>query len=266
MLTRRHPLENADQLWIASPPPPVARALLPNGDDNTCPEESPQQGRLSALHRLAPPSEERVPLLRNGAANSDSGRLQEVEIQFLEDDFPTHILHSGGMPSSSRLPAKDRLSLPQVSPIRTLSEDRRVLATGLTITVHDEEDQSNQELPLVALPKQRRNNTSTKASGKRKAPETQAVKPQVKRVARSTLQGVSLKKRRLTRAQISPRRNSPRNSPQGKQISNEAAADTSDPSLRSRTKKKQNVNPPITLIPAMTRQGTDFRSGRTTLP
>ncbi|KAG2314403.1 hypothetical protein Bca52824_017525 [Brassica carinata] len=59
-------------------------------------------------------------------SNSESNRLQDVEIQYLEDTLHTHVVDSASKPSGSRIPATERLSLPELpsSPIRTLSEDR----------------------------------------------------------------------------------------------------------------------------------------------
>ncbi|WZZ66704.1 hypothetical protein YC2023_078074 [Brassica napus] len=110
-LERRSALERISQ--------PVARMLLPDGDDQNIQLAPLSQDRLPVLQRIAlPQANERVPLLHNGVANSDSGRLQEVEVQYMEDTFPMHILNTSGNPSSSRPPAKERLSLLQVSPIR----------------------------------------------------------------------------------------------------------------------------------------------------
>lgn len=111
--------------------PAAVNALLPCGDViDKGGQASHSQERRSALQRITQ-SSERVSLLLNGAANSESGRLQEVEIQYMEDSFPTHILQSTGQPSSSRVPVKERLTLPQESPIRSLSEDRKVVADAL---------------------------------------------------------------------------------------------------------------------------------------
>ncbi|KAL0732758.1 hypothetical protein Bca4012_008967 [Brassica carinata] len=52
---------------------PVARNLLPDGDDQSFHMEPATQERVPALQRLTPPTEERIPLLLNGAANSKSG-------------------------------------------------------------------------------------------------------------------------------------------------------------------------------------------------
>lgn len=235
---------------------PVARKILPDGDNNTFQVEPITQARLPALQRLKPPTAERVPLLLNGAANSESGRLQDVTVQYLEDTFPLHILTGSGGPSSSRLPAKERLSLPQESPIRSLSGDRRQVAAGLIINSPVAEDQPRleaQERPLASKASKGKKPTVPKATGKKKAPEKPPAK---KKGSGSPLQGVSLKKHRVCKAQNSPCR---KVSPAG------ASASTPLPATGSRARAQQSTNPQISLIPAMTRQGTDFRARQNTL-
>lgn len=250
-LERRPALERISQ--------PVARTLLPDGDDLTFPTEHPSQERLSALQRIAPPlSSERVPLLLNGVANSDSGRLQEVEVQYMEDTFPLHILNTSGNPSSSRLPAKERLSMPQVSPIRSLSADRDHLAVGIINAAPTEDvNQETPELTIHTAVTSGRRTASAKTAGKRKVAEKAPAK---KRVARSPLKGVSAKKRRVTT----------QNSPRRKPTAETPAAGTSTAATGTRAdtrgRNRQSTNPPINLIPAITRQGRDFRSAQNTLP
>ncbi|KAL0827637.1 hypothetical protein Bca101_051315 [Brassica carinata] len=170
-------------------------------------EGPPSASRVPALQRIEPPlTSERTPLLQNGVANSESGRLQEVDIQYMEETFPVHILNSAGLPSSSRLPARERLSLPQESPIRSLSEDRRHLASicanNQPLTINEP---SSLGQPITGVRAKGRSAVS-KTTGKRKASEPPASK---KRVVRSPLHGVSLKKRRVAKVQSSPRQ-SPR--------------------------------------------------------
>ena len=64
---------------------------------------SPTGERRSALARISTPAP-RVPLLQNGVANSESGRLQEVNIQYLEEMFPYQTPEAESIPSSSRAP------------------------------------------------------------------------------------------------------------------------------------------------------------------
>lgn len=212
------------------------------------------QDRLPALQRLALPTA-RVPLLRNGTANSDSGRLQEVEIQYLEETFPHRILEQAEKPSSSRVPATERLSMPQVSPIRSLSEDRTLLETNLPSPVISEDADPSYQPPYAQLGIGRRNRvTAASAAGKRKAPEKKQTQPR-KRTGRSPLQGASVKLRRVTKTQSSPRR----------KLVIDAAAVTGEQTNDQRAGRR-TTNPPIQLIPARTRRGTDFRSEPSTLP
>ncbi|KAL0794299.1 hypothetical protein Bca101_065676 [Brassica carinata] len=79
--------------------------------------------RRSALDRLSLPKERTPPTRR--VPNAESGRLQDVDIQYLEENLTVHLSGGSNVPSSSRHqeretpnpydPAQDR------SPIRTLS-------------------------------------------------------------------------------------------------------------------------------------------------
>ncbi|KAL0722453.1 hypothetical protein Bca4012_037052 [Brassica carinata] len=147
--------------------------LLQDGDGTDTHEGPSSQTRISALQRLAPPPlSERTPLVQNGEPNSES--------------------------------VKERLSLPQDSPIRTLSEDRRHL-TASCLVIHspvatEEPVQEGQHNTRSAT---KRKSAAAKASGKRKASDNPTSR---KKVVRSPLHGVSLKKRRVSKAQNSPRR------------------------------------------------------------
>ncbi|KAF3524156.1 hypothetical protein F2Q69_00046295 [Brassica cretica] len=68
---QREPMGTGNNLQINSPRTPGAMSV-PSGE------------RRSALERISGVPD-RVPLLQNGVANSDSCRLQEVDIQYLED-------------------------------------------------------------------------------------------------------------------------------------------------------------------------------------
>ncbi|KAF2607710.1 hypothetical protein F2Q68_00043119 [Brassica cretica] len=93
-----------------------------SGDSNPLSQE-----RRSTLDRLSLPKQ-RVPLLQDGMANAESGRLQEVDIHYLEENLP--ILQSGAnnIPSSSKNPVQGAVpeynATQDRSPIRSLSEDR----------------------------------------------------------------------------------------------------------------------------------------------
>ncbi|CAN7068872.1 unnamed protein product, partial [Brassica rapa subsp. trilocularis] len=164
--------------------------------------DAPQE-RTSALHRLSG-SASRVPLLVNGVANSDSGRLQEVEIQYLEENLNNHLVGSSGKASTSRIPAHERLSLPQSSPIRTLSEDRLLIANTLRSPGNLEGSGQSLHIDIQpAGPKRGRKPAVPKAVGKRKVSEKP---PPTKRVQKSPGQEAPAKRRRVVRVQNSPRR------------------------------------------------------------
>ncbi|KAF2599398.1 hypothetical protein F2Q68_00011228 [Brassica cretica] len=90
-------------------------------------ESIPSQERRPTLERLSLPIE-RVPLLQDGVANSASGRLQEVDIQYLEDTLPLPRFGGTNVASSSKqqkTPVMEHQEgIVDRSPIRTLSEDR----------------------------------------------------------------------------------------------------------------------------------------------
>lgn len=248
---------------------PVARPLLQFGDFAPSAIGQSSLERLPALQRITVPAEERIPLLLNGVANSDSGRLQEVEVQYLEDTFPMHILNSSGGPSSSRLPAKERLSFSQESPIRSLSSDRRHIAMDISANpVIPDSGMITQELQIGTQSKRVSKATSAKATTKRKTTEKPTEKaPPKKKIARSPLQGVSLKKRRLNKIQNSPRSKATGMAPPEDLATGEAAPATANTTRTStRTRNQQSAAPTINIIPAMTRKGTDFRSDPNTLP
>ncbi|CAN7053601.1 unnamed protein product, partial [Brassica oleracea var. botrytis] len=77
-------------------PRPLREVMLPPGNAtarNTGDHEPHSGERRSALERILVPERlsgqpTRVPLLHNGVANLDSGRLQEMNIQYLEDTLP----------------------------------------------------------------------------------------------------------------------------------------------------------------------------------
>lgn len=208
---------------------------------------STPQDRTSALQRLSG-SASRVPLLVNGVANSDSGRLQEVEIQYLEDNLQNNLAGSSGKASSSRAPVHERLSLPQSSPIRTLSQDRRHIS--ITMDVPDQMEESGQSLRMEdqpVAPRRGRKPAAAKATGKAAGKWVVVDKPPPKKqVLKSPTQATAPKKRRTTRAQGSPRRRITTTSKGGAQTSGQA--------------------PPTVPFPSSTRQGSDFQTDPKILP
>ncbi|KAF3545682.1 hypothetical protein DY000_02010567 [Brassica cretica] len=162
---------------------------LSGGEANTASGE-----RRSGLERISVPSS-RVPLLHNGVTNSDSGRLQEVDIHYLEEVAPYQTPENLSRPSSSKappvMPSFDA-GMVKRSPIRTLSEDRAHVSLRLgPLPISPSSESPPPPLPL------------SKAAGKKKLTKP----PPKKRVMRSSpTQGINLHKRRVTKTQSSPRR------------------------------------------------------------
>ncbi|KAH0908967.1 hypothetical protein HID58_032288 [Brassica napus] len=170
------------------------------------------QERRSALERIALPTE-RIPLLQDGVANAESGRLQEVNIQYLEENIQS--VEKTSVPSSSRLPARSSLgavggtSIPSTSrqpgqsnmgtydasqsrsPIRTLSEDRVHVSLRLgPLFDLDSEEDASLNLPIATLKSKAPISAEAQAArGKGvKAPTTR------KRGLRSPVQGLNIRK------------------------------------------------------------------------
>ncbi|KAL0714642.1 hypothetical protein Bca4012_021621 [Brassica carinata] len=208
---------------------------------------APSQERRSALNRLSLPKE-RVPLLQEGVANADSGRLQEIDPQLVEQGKS-----QGGnsVPSSSRNPNPPR-NIPydasqERSPIRTLSEDRVHVSLRLGPLFHSEDDES-----LINLQPANNRRSTTKA-----AVEGDKTK---KRGSQSTAPGTSVKRRRVTKNYRSPKSIpgiSVARKPSSKDLGNKDAG----PSTATGT-----AQPRSKIIPATRKQGTDFRSGPNPLP
>nr|VDD33240.1 unnamed protein product [Brassica oleracea] len=123
--------------------------------------------RRSALERLTG-SNERIPLLLDGEANAESGRLQRSNAQ-LVDDSRQHLSSRGSSkPPSSRTAGKAH---EDKSPIRTLSEDRRHVSLRLGPMV-DSEETIIEDIPLprrnraANLPKERRRQLPLRPLGK----------------------------------------------------------------------------------------------------
>ncbi|CAN6882229.1 unnamed protein product, partial [Brassica oleracea var. botrytis] len=175
-------------------PRPLREVMLPPGNAtarNTGDHEPHSRERRSALERISVPERlsgqpTRVPLLHNGVANLDSGRLQEVNIQYLEDTLPPV---SGGLSlgSSSRAQTFNFGTVNEAlhgnSPIRSLSEDRLHVALRLGPVFSDLDEHSvpgNSQAPLLS-------SLATKTTSR-------------KRGNQSPLPGISLKKRRVTKS------------------------------------------------------------------
>lgn len=196
--------------------------------------------RRSALEHISQPTE-RIPLLQNGVANSASGRLQEVDIQYLEETLPLHRSDGSNNPSSSRLPQQPSTGVNEGildwSHIRSLSEDRLHVSLRLG-PLHNSDSgkwiqQSSRDhdvSPSTGL---------NLGRGKMAAPPAAR-----KRILRSPTHGATRKKRRITKTKSSPRR--------------KLMADA----MKAGPKPKQSGagQPRMTIIPASRRKGSDFRT------
>ncbi|CDY67467.1 BnaCnng55120D [Brassica napus] len=140
------------------------------------------------MSRLSIPID-REQLIQRGASILESGRLQDVG------------------------PIQNRLSLPQLSPIRSLSEDRRHVFERLgdanLVGNADEDGEIPVDVNPVAPPLQVARSTAasraaSKAAGKRIA--TERATTTKKRTPLAPPTGVSVKRRRVTRVQNSPKR------------------------------------------------------------
>lgn len=202
----------------------------------------PHSERRSALERLAG-SNERIPLLLDGEANADSGRLQRSNAHVVDD--LRHRRSSGGSskPPSPRTAGK---TLEDKSPIRTLSEDRRHVFLRLGPMV-DSEETIIEDIPLprksIAA-----NQATLRAQGKKKAASPTASR---KRVVRSPLQEVSVKRRRTTKSQPSSKRR---------------LVPASGAALDHEAGTSRAARPLANMIPATTRKGTDFQTAPKPLP
>ncbi|RID54264.1 hypothetical protein BRARA_G01598 [Brassica rapa] len=205
------PAKTTPSLVSHTPPPCPQREAISNPAFSSGARQRSGEGSLlsqerrPALERLSLPSE-RVPLLQDGVANSASGRLQEVEIQYLEDTLTNHPSGGSNKASTSKhqgtpLAMHQGGSLDR-SPIRTLSEDRIHVSLRLGPMVDSplaREDLAQEifkepsgDLPVMGAP-----------TGKGKASKPLETK---KRTLRSSVQVASVKKRRVTKTQNSPRR------------------------------------------------------------
>lgn len=250
--TQREPMGTGRRLQLNSPHTPGANSG-PSGERRSALERiSGEPDRIpplhngttnsglsgesrSALERLSG-EPDRVPLLHNGVANSDSGRLQEVNIQYLEDALPYQTPPEHMIPSSSKAIVAGNVELQaegEGSPIRTLSEDRAHVSLRLGPLP-----------PSPSPPPPVLSSAKTKAAGKQKA--TRA--PPKKKVQKSPAKGLSLSKRRVTKTQSSPKRRTVA----------DAKAKGKAPATGAR--------PSTTLIPAISKKRADFRAAPPSLP
>ncbi|KAL0706608.1 hypothetical protein Bca4012_073034 [Brassica carinata] len=215
-----------------------------SGDRNFPSNEKRSSERRSALERLSA-SKERIPLLLDGEANTVSGRLQGVTDHHQEDGRHRHSSGGSSNPSNSRAAGKAPMDQ---SPIRTLSEDRRHVSLRLGPMV-DSEETIIEDIPLP-----RRsglgNMKNLKAQGKKKSSTPSASR---KISVKSPLHGISVKRRRTTKAQTTASARRRLLPPTGTEPENEAGP--------SRTARPKN-NPTL----ATYKKGADFRTAPKPLP
>lgn len=264
--TNVRPLQTPSSQRIShTPSPRPAREQMIATPPTSREDSSASKARQSALHRLSL-SSPGINVLQNGVShsNSESNRLQNVEVQYLEESFRDYVVDISSKPSGSRVPAKERLSLPETptSPIRTLSEDRLHVSLrlgGLPLP------EPIEDLPPEAAPQKKRlgrpPNSEKRSTVTPQTKSKQSAKPPVrkpaarKRAARTPLQGVSLKKRRVAQVQNSPRsKNSGNSAPIAASPTDEATDNT------------QEQPPTARIIPAISKRVVDFRAPPSALP
>ena len=191
-----------------------------------------------------PPAKERLSLPSNGKAkigqqvnSTGSSRLQDIEIQYLEEIMEPQQVENNSHPSGSRPPGAPVSSPYERSPIRTLSEDRRHVSLRLGPLPESSQSDVPIQARLSGGPE-----IITRSVAKRKA----GTSPQRKRINSSTPHGVSMKKRRVTKPQSSPKR---------KPRAGITPATT-----------QQRGAPKTKLIPAITKKQKDFRVNPSALP
>ncbi|KAG2301147.1 hypothetical protein Bca52824_029798 [Brassica carinata] len=167
-------------------------SLLGSGGRQSSGDNNPtSQDRRSALDRLSLPKE-RVPLLLDGAANADSGRLQEVDIQYLDETMPLHQSGGSNVPSSSKIPAQERAkeydASQDRSPIRSLSEDRLHVSLRLG-PLHISEEEEEEENATLQTSDNRRLKSTISIGLQDRMGKTVNPSPSKKRTVRSSLQG-----------------------------------------------------------------------------
>ncbi|KAJ4872881.1 Uncharacterized protein Rs2_45444 [Raphanus sativus] len=240
-----------------TPSPKPHREAMTGPGANYNPEgDTRSSGRRSALERLSG-SAERVPLLANGVANSNSGRLQEVDIQYLEEIMSPQTTERVTIPSTSKkaltLTSPSSLGEQAISPIRTLSEDRLHVSLRLGPCINSPSPQP----PVLSAKEKKAAAAAAKAAGKKKVTSP----PTRKRVARTPALAGNAKRRRVTKTQSSPRRNSPRKtSPRRKGLTLPTGEGQAAASLPA------GVQPKTTLIPAIKKRGSGFRTDPNSLP
>ncbi|CAA7017072.1 unnamed protein product [Microthlaspi erraticum] len=248
------------QVSHTPPPRPQREPFRTPPQAETGPGSEPE--RRSVLERLSLPYH-KGHTHSLGELNTTSDRLQDIEIRYMGEATQVHRSGNSDLPSSPRHPRSALEDTLARSPIRSLSEDRlhvslrlgplRTSTTSSDIPTGGRKQKEKSK--TTSLPK----TTATKRAGGK----TAAVKRTTNKVAtnkrglRSPLQGVSLKKTRITRAKCSPRR----------KLNVETSAMGSNlPCDKDRNVSLPENGPQINVIPAISRRVVDFRSPPNTLP
>lgn len=256
MANQENPTGSLQSQVSHTPPPaphrepmsPIPQRPLSGGRALTNERDERSGERRSALERLSGLAE-RTPLLFNGVANSESGRLQEVDIQYIDEAISPHLLGSFSRPSTSKAPANNSPILANFtpsSPIRTLSEDRRHVTLRLG-PYPSTDSPENEQLALTTKKQTPAAAAKAKAAGKKKV-----TKPATrKRVVKNPSQGTTSKRRKLTNVYGSPAK---------KLMAGAIAVGTQG------AKPKVGTQPKPKVFPSSSKGGPDFRPTPSSLP
>ena len=203
------------------------------------------KNRRPALERLSL-NDTPEPQPQMTTASSNSNRLQEVTIQYLDDTIQRHdttpVLgeSSRTLRSVSQLPMESRLSFPPS------------LADPLAPRVHTSLRLGTQiESVTVTLPQKKQ---AVKTTRKRKTAAEKALASAIPRGARSPLSGASLKKQNITRSKTKP---SPK-----KKLRTDPLPDNQD----GATSMARSGPPLPVLVLAISKGGVDFQNPPSPLP
>ncbi|KAF3510112.1 hypothetical protein F2Q69_00005361 [Brassica cretica] len=132
----------------------------------------------------------------DGVANAESGRLQEVDIQYLEENLTVHQPGGSNIASSSR--KQNRVTPDQYDPsqdrstIRTLSEDR--LHVSLRLCSFREPDEPMESIPIAKKRTRATNSSAPLLSSKVDGPSHTNM-----RERKSPAQAIGVKGRRVNK-------------------------------------------------------------------
>lgn len=209
-------------------------------------DESPK-GRRPALERITQ-SVDLSPQPPLPTTSSNSNRLQDVNIQYLDDESHFGVRSANQLEngvilrSSPRIPMDKRLSLPSSSTAPQEREPRVPVSQRLGPQI---------DSVTVTLPTKK---PEPKVTRKRKTAAEKAQAAAIPRGARSPLKGASSKKQSITRpkAKQSPKKKLKTNTLPENQVGPSSVANSGPP-------------PPV-MIPAISKNGVDFQNPPPRLP